>query len=210
MIRSLLVFLALFGTGMTRHAPAPAMTSTPEPVSPFPVPTPSFSLVAGPRVVFQPVAYYTTPLERIKIAEAEGFVADMTASPCFRNFLVNRKLIQTDGRTPVQVADHIQTLGGVIPVEFYVGKSSVVAYRNPPDTTIHINRAVYAGDFDSVELAGTFQHEGLGHVLGDYGHDFEWSPSRSFSVPYTMGGADSAQGGDVWHACFNTVFPKNK
>lgn len=160
-----------------------------------------------PYITFTPVLYYTTPAERVKIKAAEKVLNDVVQSPCFKGFMSKRKLIQTNARTPYQVALRLQAMSGEVPVEMYyrsmsgIFGTSAVAYRNVGDNTVHLNRAWFQTTDSDEEWAATLAHEGLGHVLGEYTHDFKWSPSRSFSIPYSLGGGDKAQGGDVFDAC---------
>jgi hypothetical protein len=134
------------------------------------------------------------------------------ASKCFHDFMAKRTLVATNGRSPVQVADHLQSLSGAVPVEFYFRcmarsktcqvPSAAVAYRQPPGNTIYINRArfdVERKDFDPYELAGTLNHEAVGHTLGGYDHPFEWTTSRDFTVPYSISGASRVNGDASQH-----------
>lgn len=187
---------------------------TPQP-SAYPVSTPSPGRPSDPvatGVRYIAVDYYTTPAERAKIREAGALAERVRLSPCFASFMSARKLIDTNGRQPAQVTAHIQELNGAVPVEMYTRcmrfslfscpkPTSAVAYRNTGSTTVHLNRVAFDEATPVIEWAKTLLHEGVGHALGEYGHDFRWSPARSFSVPYSLGGADQAQGGDVMDAC---------
>lgn len=186
-------------------SPSPAPVASPQP-------SPSPSLITSNKLTFAPVDYYTTPAERVKIKAAETVVNQVIQSKCFYTFMSTRNLIQTNSRTPVQVAARLQSLSGVVPVQMYTrcmsfnlfkcpSPTTAVAYRNVGDPTIHLNRAWFQTTDSDEEWAATMAHEGVGHALGGYDHDFNWSPSRSFSIPYSLGGADQAQGGDVFDAC---------
>jgi hypothetical protein len=163
------------------------------------------------RVTFEPVDYYTTPAERAKIRAAGLKAAQVIQSKCFADFMSKRALIQTNGRTPPEVAAHLQSLSGAVPVKMYYRcmhfglgcpvPTSAVAYRPLGQQEIDINRAHFTTDLSNCYWARTFAHEGDGHLLGGYDHDFNWSPSRSYSVPYSIGGGDQAQGGDAFDAC---------
>jgi hypothetical protein len=172
-----------------------------------PLPLPSISpspLVPGAGLTLEPVEYYTTPQERVKIEAAGSLAASVIHSDCFKNFMAGRALIQTNSRTPAQVVSHLQGLAGTVPVQMYyrpMWLTSAVAYRQPPDFTIHLNRAVFTPNLSTCLWAATIAHESYGHSAGGYDHDFNWSPSRSFSVPYSMGGADKVQGGDAFARC---------
>lgn len=175
-----------------RAARRPVVVSTPTPAaSPVIItsPTPSASpvMTAG-KVEFKPVDYYTTKAQRLKIIKAAVKMNEVVQSKCFYDFLSKRKMIQTNGRTPEQVAKHLQSLSGVIPVEMYDPGwfSKAVAYRQPPGLTIHLSYRYFYVEMDDCEWASTMAHESLGHSLGEYDHDFDWSPSREFSVPYSI------------------------
>jgi hypothetical protein len=158
-----------------------------------------------------------TKAEIEALGEAGRIVNAVRSSECFREFIARRKLIEANGRTSEQVAAHLQALRGTIHVAFYyrcnarssicAAPTSAVAYRQPPEEKIFINRAYFdaAGrGFDPYELAGTLAHESLGHLLGGYDHSFEWTPSRDFSVPYSISGASRANG-DAFQHCRRTL-----
>ena len=183
LIFALLVISACRESPITVPAPSPTPSATVTPsASPSPSASPAFGMVH-----FAPVNYYTTPEQRKLIANAEAKVNEMKNSDCVYNFIKNRKLIQTDGKTPTQVADEIRAASGTIPVEFYYNRwGSAVAYREPPSLTIHLNSRFY-GSWSSVcEVVSVLLHESVGHSLLNYDHDFNWSPSREYSVPYSI------------------------
>jgi hypothetical protein len=189
------------GRGRATPSPTPSVTMSPSPQpSAYPQPGPG-------NVRFEPVTYYSTVAERAKILSAGRKADQVIQSDCFRNFMSSRKLIQTNGRTPEQVAAHLQSLKGVVPTEMYskcLGIwpcTSAVAYRNVGSDTIHLNRNAFYPSMSDCAWAATLAHESLGHSLGGYDHDFNWSPSRSYSVPYSMGGADKTQGGSAFDKC---------
>ena len=122
-------------------------------------------------------------------------------SQCFYDFMSKRSLIQTNGKTPSDVAKHIQGLSGSIVVHFYYKAmksrlnpfgTSVVAYRAPPSTDINMNTAYWDDNSGICEFSSTFAHESLAHSLGGYDHDVYYSPSRDYSVPYSVNAAFSA------------------
>lgn len=193
-----LFFTLPFAAGFSRgvSTPAPSPTASEKISEPSPSPTPS----QMPGIQFNSVAYYSTVAERAKIQTAALAVARTIASPCFADFMSARKLIQTNGRTPPQVVDHIRGLAGIVPIEMYYRRfGSAVAYRNEGSPTIHLNRRAFGTSMTDCEWGATMAHESL-HVYG-YGHDYNWSASRSYSVPYSVGGGDRAQGGDAFGKC---------
>ncbi len=170
-----------------RKAPAPEPSPSPSAV-PSPIPAPSPQL---PGIHFESVAYYTTVAERAKIKSAAQAVARTLASQCFKDFMSTRNLIQTNGKTPPQVVEHIRGLAGTVPIEMYYRRfTSAVAYRNPGSPTIHLNRKAFGTSMPDCEWSSTMAHEAL-HVF-DYDHDFKWSASRDFSVPYSVNKAFEA------------------
>ena len=165
------------------------------------------------RVEFVPVADGASDAEVRAIATAAEIAYLVKISDCFRRFMSTRRLIDTNGRTPGEVASHLQQLSGTIPVALYfrclagsrdcASPTSPVAYRQPPDNTIYLNRAYYdlaRGDFDIYELAGSLAHEAIGHALGRYDHSYEWTPHRDWSVPYSISGA-SRDNDDAFRHC---------
>lgn len=128
-----------------------------------------------------------TAAEKVLVAKAERKVFDVINSYCGQDFLKARDMVQTNGRSSEEVAAHLKSIKGTIPVHFYYKRfTSEVAVRYPPSTTINMNRNYYYGDIDLCEFAGTLAHEGIGHVLGDYDHDYERTDRRNYSVPYSL------------------------
>lgn len=156
--------------------------------------------------------------EEIAAVERAAWIANnVKNSDCFREFMAGRKLIETNGRTPDEVAAHLQSIAGAVPVSFYFrcltasqkcnSPTAAIAYRQPPDPAVFFNRAYYdvtSADFDIYELAGSLAHEALGHSLGGYDHAFDWTPDRDFSVPYSISGA-SSRNGDAFQHCRQTL-----
>lgn len=183
----------------------------PEPIpSPVVTPMPSPSFSPG-FVTFSPVKNYATKEQATKIERAGALMNEVVQSQCSSNFLAKRKMIQTNGRTSQQVVDHLKSLKGDIPVVMYYrcmnfsvfkcpSPTSAVAYRNPPELTINLNSAAFDVSDSDCDWAETMAHESLGHSLGGYDHDYEWNSARSFSVPYSLGGADDV-GGSVFQNC---------
>jgi len=136
-------------------------------------------------VVFKPVQ--TTDIESKLIAEANSKLTDIVRSECFSNFLKDRPMIQTEGRSNKQVIEHLVSLSGVIPMKMYYKRfTSAVAYTVPPDLTIYFNRKYFNKNTSVCDFASTMAHEGYGHALGGYGHDYKYSKARDFSVPYSL------------------------
>lgn len=170
------LMLCQIGEAGGKRAPAPEV-----PPSPSPAPI----TVQG--VVFSPVDYYSTPAEREKIKRAGELLTRVVQSQCFEDFLRARPMIQTQGKTPAQVVSHIRNLSGIVPVKmYYRWLTSAVAYRQPPYLDINLNRKYFSLNLSDCEWASTMAHEGLGHALGDYTHDYKWNAQRDYSVPYSL------------------------
>jgi hypothetical protein len=165
------------------------------------------------QVEFVPIAEGASDLEIRAITNAGEIANAVKNSDCFRQFIANRRLVETNGRTPSEVSRQIQALSGRIAVGLYfrclqgtpdcASPTSAVAYRQPPDTTIYLNRAYYDladGEFDVYEMAGSLAHEGIGHVLAGYDHSFDWTSLRDWSVPYSISGA-SRMSDDAFQHC---------
>lgn len=141
-------------------------------------------------VQFIPVKGYATTQEANIIVEAGKKLDQVVRGECFSNFLKNRKMIQTKGQTSAQVVAHIQNLKGKVPVVMYYRRfTSAVAYRQPPEITINLNRKYFYSGLPICDWASTMAHEALGHSLGGYEHDFNWNKQRDFSVPYSLNAA---------------------
>jgi len=152
-----------------------------------PVPKPSPSPIPETRYVeYVANSYYATPQERVKIDTAAALVNKLKNGKCVHSFLKNRKMIQTGGRTPLQVAEDIRSFTGTVPVKmYYRAEGLAIAYRNVGSPTIHFNRRAFTQKTPLCTWVSTMFHE-TAHSLGEYGHDMNWSPSREFSVPYSI------------------------
>ncbi len=176
------------------------------------MPSSSHAQTAG-LVTFVPLDDDVTAAEASAIEKAGEITNAVKNSDCFRDFMTTRKLLQTNGRAPHEVAAHLRGISGTVRVGFYfrclegrpgcTSPTSAVAYRLPPDTTVYINKAYYeveSENFDLYELAGSLAHEAVGHALGGYQHAFDWTPARDFSVPYSISGASSGND-DAFRHC---------
>ena len=159
--------------------------------------------VIGDRVKFKPVEYYTTKAQREKIISAGHKMNEVVQSQCFFDFMSKQKLNTTNGRTPSQVAAHLQSLAGTIPVEMYDPGwfSNAIAYRQPPRLTIHLSYNHFSPSMDDCDWAETMGHESLGHSLGEYDHTMKWTRAREDTVPYVIGGRIKSYGGSAFDLC---------
>lgn len=169
----------------------------PEPTETPTQPTPSVTPSETPNkfgfVSFR--AEVATDAEAKIIAEAAGKLATVIRSDCFRDFLVSRKMIQTEKRTPEEVYNHLVGLSGDIKVKMYYKRfTSASAYTEIGSDTINLNRKFYFTKLPVCEWSSVLAHEGYGHAIGKYTHDFYYSDSRNYSVPYSLNSA-------VEHCC---------
>jgi hypothetical protein len=142
---------------------------------------------------FIPDAVYTTAQEKTMIQNAASKLNEVVKSQCFYNFIAMRKMIQTKNQTSKQVADHISNLSGLIAVSMHFKRwTSAIAFREPNALKINLNRKYFTASKNACIWASTMAHEALGHALGGYDHDFKYSPSRDYSVPYSINAAFDA------------------
>lgn len=143
---------------------------------------PEISAPAIGQIKFSPVKNYTKDeLEVLGISEQ--LANQLVKSQCFAQVMESRGLIQTDGKTPKEVVEHIKTARLSVPVTMYYKWGNVVGYRNPGDPTVYTNRRFHAGA-TACSRASNLTHE-WSHVLG-YGHDFKATVRRPKSVPYSI------------------------
>lgn len=152
-----------------------------------------------------------TDKEIQKIRDAGKKVGDVVASQCFVNWMLAQKMNETNGRTPRQVVDHLRLLNDDVQVRLYFKcmsrslrcpvPTSAVAYRQPPEKAINMNRAAFTVSTSTCRWAATFAHEALGHALGNYTHSMKWTRYREDTVPYLLSGRKKQNGGDVFGAC---------
>ena len=158
------------------------------------------SIYAG--VTFVPSQNYTTKDEKEIIAQASQKISDVVASKCFYDFFINRKLVDANGKTSAQVIEHLRSINDTVEIKlYYKAFGSAIAYRQPPQKVINLNRKAFSKATPVCKWAATMAHEGLGHALGEYGHSFKWNAQRDFSVPYSLGGSVRQNGGDAFTNC---------
>jgi len=125
--------------------------------------------------------------EILFVTAASDKVNEVVQSKCFSDFMLSRDLIQTKGQSNQEVVNTLKSAKGKINVKFYRKRfTSEMAVRYVPSTDINFNRVYWTGNTKVCEWASTLAHEGLGHALGNYDHDFRYSKSRDFSVPYSI------------------------
>lgn len=162
----------------TESIPTPSPTATPIDVE-----------LGVENVLFIP-DHTATKDETVFTVQAQFKVNETIRSKCFEDYLLKRKMIQTGGRSNAEVISHLRSVKGSIPVSFYYKRfTSEVAVRFPPAMQININRKFYSPKSNICTYAGTLAHEAVGHVLGDYDHDYTYNKQREFSVPYSLNAA---------------------
>lgn len=174
---SILIPLQSLAGGKAPPAPSPTPVPTLAP-TPTPIPSPATTGYFH----YLPVNATQTQIAQLQAAELK--VNQTIQTQCFRDFMVKRALIQTNGKTNTQVVDHLQGVKLDLPSHFYYDRfSRVVGYRQPPKPDLHFNTKFWAGA-TSCNRASNMAHEGS-HTAG-YGHDYKASTRRPYSVPYSI------------------------
>jgi hypothetical protein len=138
-------------------------------------------------VIFSPVDGYATAQEKAMIKKAGELVNNTLHSQCFRDYMASRRLIQTKNLSNKEVIEQISRLSGLVAVSMYFNRwSSAMAYRQPPELKINLNRKYFSASGKACEWASTMAHETM-HALLNFEHSFKWTPEREFSVPYSTG-----------------------
>jgi len=188
--------LSAFSMGSKRPAPIPEVEKPADP------PKTEIANTEKLSVTFTPVLKYSTEKERELIAKAAVKVNETIKSQCFKDFILAAKLLQTKGQTNAQVLAHILGMSDNVPVKIYYKKyTSAVAYRQPPEKIINLNRNYFNINKSPCRWAATMAHESLGHSLGNYDHSYKWNIDREYSVPYKLGGASEKYGGNAFSKC---------
>ena len=135
-----------------------------------------------------------------KVLDAVDLIKQVIASEEFKKKIINftykgkKAFIDNNGLTNSQVYKKIlegseklnpgknNTMD--ITVETYYVDANVIGYTMPSINKIYMNRK-YFNNFTPVQISSNMVHEWL-HKLG-FGHDFESTPSRPYSVPYAVG-----------------------
>lgn len=177
-IFSVFTLLVMFSSQtFSRGSPRPKPPTSKPPVS---------SIAKG--VHFEPVRNYTAE-EKAVLVVAEKLANDLLQSSCFEKFMVNRALIETEGKSNIEVVNLLKNTNLTIPVEMYSKWwSNVIGYRQPPKPDIYTNRKYHAGS-TACARSSNLTHE-WSHTVG-FSHSFESTPKRPFSVPYSINAAFS-------------------
>jgi hypothetical protein len=167
----------------------------------FDTPFPVIAADYKPKVILEAVDGFSTKEEKALISSAQDKMNVVVQGDCFKNFISSRSMIQTNGKSSSQVADHLQSLDGVVKIKMYercmtwslahcLKPTSAVAYTDGSGTSL--NRVYFSSSQPVCQWASTLGHEVLGHFLGGYSHAFRWDKTRDFSVPYSINAAFSS------------------
>lgn len=160
---------------------SPAFSRGSPPPRPAPVEIPS---TPGSGIHFSPVRNYTFEETQVLIV-AESLANQLVKSQCFENFMVKRNLIDTNGKTALEVVQSLK-IDLTIPVEMYYKNNNVVGYRTPPAPDIYTNRKYHQGATACARASNLF-HE-WSHTVG-YTHSYKATKTRPRSVPYSINAA---------------------
>lgn len=162
----------------------------------------------GFRVDFVPVKSLATVEEMALIEKASVKLNETIKGQCFKDFILKAKLNETQGRTNLEVLNHILGMREVVPVKMYfrkwgckIGCTTAIAYRKPPEKSINLNRSYFTTKRSACVWAATMAHESLGHSLGNYSHSMKWNVAREYTVPYKIGGAKKEYGSNAFESC---------
>lgn len=149
----------------------------------------SFSVSA--KVKFSPaINYNESDLKALSVAEK--LANDLFESECFKSFMSDRetgkhsskyKLHTTNGKTAIEVVEHLKSSNITTPVKMYYKNNKVVGYRWTGNPTIHTNSKFHRGA-NACSRSSNLTHE-WSHVAG-YNHTYKANRARPFSVPYSI------------------------
>lgn len=112
-------------------------------------------------------------------------IKEVVKSDCFKNELMSRKLIQTNGKTNAEVLEIMLNSKVNIRLSMYRKRfSSVNGYTYDKSDVINLNRK-YHDYYGVCSVANNLAHEALGHKNG-FSHDYKPNLQRPFSVPYSL------------------------
>lgn len=111
-------------------------------------------------------------------------INEVSKSECFKSFMIERKLIDTNGLNNIQVVEKLLSTPVILELEMYKKAfSKVNGYTYSTTKRIWLNRK-YHNYYGVCSVANNLAHE-ISHKQG-FGHDFKASTSRAFSVPYSI------------------------
>jgi len=121
--------------------------------------------------------------ENAMLLEAAGKLNFIVKTQCFKEEIMKRDLIQTGGKSNIEVYKSLIHSNITVDIEMYWSIKKVLGYTYPNVMKEWINRR-YAKSWGICELASLLAHE-TSHKVG-YGHDFYNTKSRQYSVPYSI------------------------
>lgn len=131
-----------------------------------------------------------SPKQSQFILEAEQKTNETVNSTCFASFMLERKLIDTNGLDNQQVVESLVGKNTVTDIEMYWTLKRVLGYTlpNQPEGKYKIwVNSRYMMQWNRCDLASLLGHE-TSHKKG-YGHSYRATPSRPYSVPYSINAA---------------------
>ena len=141
-----------------------------------------------------------TRAQENKVLDAVDLIKQVVASEQFKKKILNftykgkKAFIDNNGLTNSQIYKKIlEASEKLVPgknntmditLETYYVDANVIGYTMPSINKIYMNRK-YFNNFTPVQISSNMVHEWL-HKLG-FGHDYESTPTRPYSVPYAVG-----------------------
>lgn len=149
----------------------------------------SFNLQASTSFTVKGFKNHTAKeLEKNKKAIAK--IEEVINGKCFEDKMLERKLIQTEGKKNSDVVQDIRTKHVDVYLNMYYKRfSKVNGYRNAGSNVINLNQKFH-NYFGPCSTGSNIIHE-VTHVKG-YGHDYNPTKTRPFSVPYSTNWAFEA------------------
>lgn len=117
--------------------------------------------------------------------KAVAKIEETVHGQCFKEELLERPLIQTNGKSNQEVLDAILTANVKVRLKMYYSLASTVGYTYSSTDMIWTNSRFHRR-MDPCDVGANLAHEALGHKLG-FTHDKKATKLRRFSVPYSIG-----------------------
>lgn len=124
--------------------------------------------------------------QKAKLAEFLPVMNKTMAGQCFGDFMLERKLVQANGKSNKEVLEHLRSSKVKVELISYWSLSGTIGYTYPDVNKIWLNNRIQSG-FTPCESASNLAHE-ASHKIG-YGHDFYATDRRPYSVPYSINAA---------------------
>jgi len=174
--KAIIFALLLISSCSTRHIPTEVPSEIPEPD----VVVPEVKELSP--IVTITECRYCTDAEKLKYEKVLAKMREVMHSQCFKDFILNRKMIQTSERTSQEVLDHVLGHNREVSLELYYKRfSRVVGYTYPDTNNIWFNRKFH-DRYGICQSASNLSHEAAGHKNG-YDH---LTSDKSDTVPYSF------------------------